>query len=210
MNFNFFASSPAIPAIRFHPHTVLGGRIDADAQGRQSVIYFAAGCFWGVEKIFWQTHGVVTTATGYMGGSQPNPTYTQVCSGATGHAETVRVVYDEQLTDAATLIALFFESHDPTQVDGQGNDRGTQYRSAIWTTTPAQHDVAMRIRQAYQDTLTRSGFGPITTSIEAAPREDTDPGQFWFAEDYHQQYLDKNPGGYECHIRTGIPCPRVS
>ena len=151
---------------------------------------------------------VVTTATGYMGGHSPNPTYEQVCSHSTGHAETVRVVFDTALTSAADLVRLFFEIHDPTQVGGQGNDIGDQYRSAIWTTTESQLHDATALRAAYQEVLTERGFGPIQTDISAAPDGDS-TARFWYAEDYHQQYLFKNPGGYECHARTGIACPAL-
>ena len=180
----------------------------AEAGTGQEVIYLAAGCFWGVEKALWNAPGVVTTATGYMGGHSPNPTYEQVCSHSTGHAETVRVVFDTALTSAADLVRLFFEIHDPTQVGGQGNDIGDQYRSAIWTTTESQLHDAMALRAAYQEVLTERGFGPIQTDISAAPDGDS-TARFWYAEDYHQQYLFKNPGGYECHARTGIACPAL-
>ena len=137
-----------------------------------------------------------------------NPTYEQVCSHSTGHAETVRVVFDTALTSAADLVRLFFEIHDPTQVGGQGNDIGDQYRSAIWTTTESQLHDATALRAAYQEVLTERGFGPIQTDISAAPDGDS-TARFWYAEDYHQQYLFKNPGGYECHARTGIACPAL-
>ena len=174
----------------------------------QEVIFLAGGCFWGVEKAMWNAPGVVSTAVGYMGGHAPDPTYEQVCSHSTGHAETVRVLFDTATTSAADLIRLFFEIHDPTQVGGQGNDIGDQYRSAIWTTTPEQLHDAVALRDAYQEALTAAGFGPIQTSIAPAPPEDSD-AHFWYAEDYHQQYLFKNPGGYECHARTGLACPAL-
>ena len=193
-----------------HPttHAVLGSNMRAEAGTGQEVIYLAAGCFWGVEKALWNTPGVVTTATGYMGGHAIDPTYEQVCSHSTGHAETVRVIFDTALTSAADLIRLFFEIHDPTQVGGQGNDIGDQYRSAIWTTTPEQLRDATTLRAAYQEVLTERGFGPIQTDISAAPDGDS-TARFWYAEDYHQQYLFKNPGGYECHARTGVACPAL-
>ena len=159
----------------------------------------------GVDKAFWNAPGVVATATGYMGGTLLNPTYKQVCTKTTGHTETIHVVFDTSLTSAAELIARFFEIHDPTQADGQGNDLGPQYRSAIWTTTPEQFDVALRARSAYQGALSVRGFPTITTSVESADEAD----RFWYAEEYHQKYLWKNPNGYECHARTGIPCPIV-
>lgn len=199
--------------IRFHDalgsrhdpgeHVVLHTPLDMEPGENQEVIHLAAGCFWGVEKVFWETPGVLATATGYMGGHRPNPTYGQVCTGLTGHAETVRVVFDTATTSAAELIALFFEIHDPTQGDRQGNDIGTQYRSAIWTTTPEQREVALATRDAYQEQISARGFGPITTTI--APAADTTG--FWQAEDEHQGYLWKHPDGYQCHARTGIACP---
>ena len=193
-----------------HPttHTVLGSNMRAEAGAGQEVIYLAAGCFWGVEKALWNTPGVITTATGYMGGHAPDPTYEQVCSHSTGHAETVRVVFDTALTSAADLVRLFFEIHNPTQVGGQGNDIGDQYRSAIWTTTEGQLRDATALRAAYQEVLTARGFGPIQTVISAAPDAGS-TARFWYAEDYHQQYLFKNPGGYECHARTGVACPAL-
>lgn len=183
----------------------LSAPIDAAPGEGEEVVYLAAGCFWGVDKAFWNAPGVVATATGYMGGTMPEPTYEQVCTKTTGHAETVRVVFDTSLTSAAQLIARFFEIHDPTQVDGQGNDLGPQYRSAIWTTTPEQFDSALRARSAYQGALSVRGFAAITTSVSPAD----EAGPFWYAEEYHQKYLWKNPNGYECHARTGIPCPIV-
>lgn len=183
----------------------LSAPIDTAPSEGEEVMYLAAGCFWGVDKAFWNAPGVVATATGYMGGTLLNPTYEQVCTKTTGHAETVRVVFDTSLTSAAELIARFFEIHDPTQADGQGNDLGPQYRSAIWTTTPEQFDVALRALSAYQGALSVRGFPKITTSVESADEAD----RFWYAEEYHQKYLWKNPNGYECHARTGIPCPIV-
>ena len=150
-------------------HAVLGSNMRDEAGAGQEVIYLAAGCFWGVEKALWNAPGVVTTATGYMGGDSPNPTYEQVCSHSTGHAETVRVVFDTALASAADLLRLFFEIHDPTQVGGQGNDIGDQYRSAIWTTTPEQLRDATALRAAYQEVLTERGFGPIQTVSPPLP-----------------------------------------
>jgi methionine-S-sulfoxide reductase len=184
-------------------HVVLGTPLDLPAGEGREVIFLAAGCFWGVEKVFWETEGVVATATGYMGGTTPRPTYEQVCTGATGHAETVRVVYDTGVTDAAHLIPTFFEIHDPTQGDRQGNDVGSQYRSAIWTTTPEQLGIALATRDAYAEEIAARGFGPITTEIGPADLA----GPFWQAEDHHQGYLWKHPNGYQCHARTGIACP---
>ena len=193
-----------------HPttHAVLGSNMRAEAGTGQEVIYLAAGCFWGVEKALWNAPGVVTTATGYMGGHTAHPTYRQVCSHTTGHAEVVRVLFDTSLTNAADLIRLFFEIHDPTQVGGQGNDIGDQYRSQIWTTTPDQLRVGQALREAYQEVLSARGFGPIQTVISPAPSPESN-ARFWIAEEYHQQYLVKNPGGYECHARTGVACPAL-
>jgi peptide-methionine (S)-S-oxide reductase len=161
---------------------------------------FAAGCFWGVEKTFWQTPGVVSTAVGYAGGYTPNPTYEEVCSGRTGHAEVVRVVFDPSRISYEQLLKVFWEEHDPTQGMRQGNDLGTQYRSAIYTYTDEQRAAAESSRDAYQQALRAAGYGQITTDIGDAP-------QFYFAEDYHQQYLAKNPAGYDCANGTGVACP---
>jgi len=150
---------------------------------------FALGCFWGAERLFWNLPGVYTTAAGYAGGHTPNPTYEEVCSGRTGHAEVVRVIYDPRVTRYEALLKAFWESHDPTQGMRQGNDLGTQYRSAIYSTTAEQHDAALASRDAYAARLRERGYGDITTEIAAA-------GPFYYAEDYHQQYLAKNPQGY--------------
>jgi len=156
------------------------------------VAYFAMGCFWGAERIFWEIPGVYTTAAGYMGGFTPNPTYEEVCTTRTGHAEAVIVVYDPAVVTYEALLAPFWEQHDPTQGMRQGNDQGTQYRSAIYTTTDPQVATAKRSRDDYQAKLSAEGFGTITTEIEEA-------GTFYYAEGYHQQYLAKNPGGYCNH-----------
>ena len=161
---------------------------------------FAMGCFWGAEKLFWQTPGVLSTTAGYAGGFTPNPTYEEVCSGKTGHTEAVQIVFDPQRIGYEELLKLFWENHDPTQGMRQGNDRGTQYRSAIFTHTDAQHDAATASRDMYQTELTKSGFGEITTEIADAPA-------YYFAEDYHQQYLAKNPAGYCPDHSTGVACP---
>jgi peptide-methionine (S)-S-oxide reductase len=164
------------------------------------VAEFALGCFWGEEKLFWQVPGVVVTAVGYQGGYTPNPTYEEVCTGRTGHAETVRVVYDPKRVSYEELLRLFWEAHDPTQGMRQGNDVGTQYRSAIFTHTDAQRAAAEASRGTYQAELTKAGYGPMTTEIREAPA-------FYFAEDYHQQYLAKNPNGYCPDHSTGVACP---
>lgn len=159
------------------------------------VIYLAGGCFWGLERIFWQQPGVVTTAVGYMGGFTENPTYEQTCTGRTGHTEIVRVAYDPAVTSADRLVATLYENHDPTTANRQGNDIGTQYRSAIYWTTPLQEAQARAATQAFDALLTSKGHGHVTTELRSAD----DAGPFYYAEDYHQQYLAKNPGGYCNH-----------
>ena len=161
---------------------------------------FGLGCFWGAERRFWQTKGVYTTAAGYAGGVTPNPTYEEVCSGRTGHAEVVLVVFDPAVVSYADLLRVFWESHDPTQGMRQGNDAGTQYRSAIYTHGAAQQKAAEASREAFQPALAQAGYGPITTEIRPA----TD---VYYAEAYHQQYLAKNPGGYCGLGGTGVACP---
>lgn len=161
---------------------------------------FGLGCFWGAERKFWQTPGVFSTSVGYAGGATPNPTYEEVCSGRTGHTEVVRVIFDPKVISYDALLKVFFENHDPTQGMRQGNDIGTQYRSAIYVTSAAQKATAERAKAAYEEKLRTAGFGAITTEIRDAP-------DFFYAEDYHQQYLAKNPNGY-CGIGgTGISCP---
>jgi peptide-methionine (S)-S-oxide reductase len=164
---------------------------------------FALGCFWGSERVFWQTPGVWVTAVGYAGGSTPNPTYEEVCSGRTGHTEAVLVVFDPSSVSYEELLKLFWESHDPTQGMRQGNDIGTQYRSAIYTFSPQQRRAAEATRAAYQAQIEAAGWGKITTEIADAP-------QFYFAEPYHQQYLAKNPHGYCGLGGTGVACPMPS
>lgn len=161
---------------------------------------FGLGCFWGAERKFWQTPGVYVTAAGYAGGQTPNPTYEEVCSGRTGHTEVVRVIFDPRLVSYEQLLKGFFENHDPTQGMRQGGDIGTQYRSAIYTTSPEQGEAAVAARDAYAKRLRDAGYGPITTEIREAP-------EFYYAEDYHQQYLAKNPGGYCGLGGTGVSCP---
>ena len=161
---------------------------------------FGLGCFWGAERVFWQSPGVWVTAVGYAGGTTPNPTYEEVCSGRTGHTEAVLVVYDPKVTSYEALLKLFWESHDPTQGMRQGNDVGTQYRSAIYTFSTQQAALAEASRTAYQRQLEAAGLGEITTEIREAP-------PFYFAEDYHQQYLAKNPYGYCGLGGTGVSCP---
>ena len=181
-------------------HVVLGTPLEGPWPDGSEVLYVAMGCFWGVERIFWRQPGVINTSVGYMGGYTPNPTYEEVCSGRTGHAEVVRVVFDPKRVPYEHLLAVFWESHDPTQGMRQGNDVGTQYRSGIYYADEAQKAAALKSRDAYQPALTARGYGPITSEI--APL-----GEFYFAEAYHQQYLAKNPGGY-CGVGgTGVSCP---
>lgn len=183
-------------------HEVLGGPLTAPYPEGAEIAEFALGCFWGAERKFWQTPGVLSTAVGYEGGYTPNPTYEEVCTGRTGHTETVRVVYDPAQVSYEQLLRVFWEEHDPTQGMRQGNDAGTQYRSAIFHRSPDQQKLAEASRAAYQQVLTAHGHGKITTEI-------TEAGEFYFAEDYHQQYLsdNKNPNGY-CGIGgTGVSCP---
>jgi len=161
---------------------------------------FGMGCFWGAERRFWTRPGVVSTAVGYAGGSTPNPSYQEVCSGRTGHAEVVRVAYDPRRIPYEELLRLFWEGHDPTQGMRQGNDVGTQYRSALYTYGDAQRQAAERSRAAYERALASAGLGPITTEIRSAP-------EFYYAEEYHQQYLAKNPDGYCGLGGTGVSCP---
>lgn len=179
-------------------HRIFGRPVDVDVPDAE-VGYFAMGCFWGAEKLFWNTPGVVSTAVGYMGGHTPNPTYQEVCSGRTGHTETVRVVFDPARVSYRDLLAIFFENHDPTQGNRQGNDVGTQYRSAIFTTSDDQRASAEDVRARFQQALTSAGYRTVTTTI--------DPAHQWYhAEAYHQQYLDANPNGY-CPIHaTGVTC----
>jgi peptide-methionine (S)-S-oxide reductase len=164
------------------------------------VALFGLGCFWGAEEVFWQVPGVWSTSVGYAGGLTPHPTYEEVCSGHTGHTEAVRVVFDPTRVSYADLVKAFLEVHDPTQGMRQGNDVGTQYRSAIYWTTPEQESVARDLLARYQPALTERGYGEITTEVGPAP-------DYYYAEDYHQQYLVKNPHGYRCHSATGVPFP---
>jgi len=181
-------------------HYVLGTPIEPPYPAGLEEAYFGLGCFWGAERIFWEVPGVFTTAVGYQGGFTPNPTYDEVCSAHTGHAEVVKVVFDPAKVTYEQLLKVFWESHDPTQGMRQGNDVGTQYRSAVYVTSDAQKQAAVASRDAFQPVLGGGGYGDITTEIANA-------GTFWYAEDYHQQYLAKNPNGY-CGIGgTGMSCP---
>ena len=181
-------------------HFVNGNPIAPPFPAGLETAVFGLGCFWGAERIFWKTPGVYSTAVGYAGGMTPNPTYEETCSGRTGHAEVVLVVYDPALITYDELLRKFWEGHNPTQGMRQGNDVGTQYRSSIYTTTPAQLESALASKARYQAELDRSGFGEITTEIREA-------GPFYYAEDYHQQYLGKNPNGYCGLGGTGVSCP---
>jgi peptide-methionine (S)-S-oxide reductase len=181
-------------------HLVTGARLEPPFPEGAELAVFGMGCFWGAERKLWQLPGVISTAAGYAGGITENPTYREVCSGQTGHTEVVRVVFDPRAVSYETLLRVFWESHDPTQGMRQGNDVGTQYRSAIYTTSDAQRRAAEASRDAYARELSSRGYGPITTEIAPA-------GEFYYAEDYHQQYLEKNPGGY-CGLEgTGVSCP---
>jgi peptide-methionine (S)-S-oxide reductase len=186
----------AVPAA----HYVHGRPLQPEAFPGSETLLFGMGCFWGAERKFWQLPGVLTTAVGYAGGYTPHPTYREVCSGQTGHAEVVRVVYDPKQVDLERLLRTFWESHDPTQGMRQGNDVGTQYRSAVYTSSEAQREAAETSARRYQAELDRAGYGAITTEIAAA-------GPFYFAEEEHQQYLAKHPDGYCGLGGTGVSCP---
>jgi peptide-methionine (S)-S-oxide reductase len=184
-------------------HAVLGTPMEPPFTARPDgarMAVFGMGCFWGAEKKLWQAPGVISTQVGYAGGSTPNPTYQEVCSGMTGHTEVVRVVFDPTKTSYEELLRIFWENHDPTQGMRQGNDAGTQYRSAVYTEDASQLKAAEASRAAYETRLAAAGYGPITTEIRPAP-------EFYYAEDYHQQYLAKNPDGYCGLGGTGVGCP---
>jgi peptide-methionine (S)-S-oxide reductase len=182
-------------------HAVNGAPIQGPFPAGSEIAYFGLGCFWGAERVFWQTPGVISTAAGYQGGITPNPTYEEVCSGATGHTEAVQVVFDPAQISYPDLLRVFWEGHDPTQGMGQGNDIGTQYRSAIYTTSGARKAAAEASRDRYQEALAAAGRStPITTEIAPAK-------PFYYAEDYHQQYLHKVPNGYCGLGGTGVSCP---
>jgi peptide-methionine (S)-S-oxide reductase len=182
-------------------HRVLDAPVVTDTlpEGMEVAI-FGLGCFWGAEEIYWQVPGVWSTSVGYAGGHTPNPSYEEVCSGRTGHTEAVRIVFDPTLVGYDDLVRRFFEIHDPTQGMRQGNDVGTQYRSAIYTTSPEQAEIARRLTDRYAEEVRSRGLGPVTTEI--APASD-----YYYAEDEHQQYLAKHVNGYRCHATTGIPFP---
>ena len=185
-------------------HAVLSTPLEGPfPEGFQS-LYVGLGCFWGAEKRFWRVPGVYTTAVGYQGGISPNPTYEEVCTGCTGHAENVLVVYDPAVVSTYDLLKVFWENHDPTSGYRQGNDIGTQYRSALYWTTDEQAELAKRTKEAYEQVLVGKGFDPITTELASAEGR-----PFYYAEPYHQQYLYKVPHGYDCHAETGILLPAL-
>ena len=190
------ANEVPLPEQHFVNGTPMRGAVP---EGLETAIV-GMGCFWGAERLFWQTEGVWTTAVGYAGGFTPNPTYNETCTGMTGHTEAVLVVFDPAVISYAEILKIFWEGHDPTQGMRQGNDRGTQYRSAIYTTSDEQAEVAARSLKDYQAALDTSGLGKITTELKPA-------GPFYYAEEYHQQYLAKNPGGYCGLGGTGVTCP---
>jgi peptide-methionine (S)-S-oxide reductase len=181
-------------------HFINGNPLGPPFPEGTEIAVFGMGCFWGAERRFWQLDGVYTTSVGYAGGMTPNPSYEEVCTGRTGHTEAVMVVYHPDQLSYDDLLRVFWETHDPTQGYRQGNDVGTQYRSAIYTTTDEQLDQAKRSKDVYQSVLSERGFGDVTTEIK--PLDD-----YYYAETYHQQYLGKNPHGYDCHARTGIDYP---
>lgn len=195
-------ATPVLPENRA-PHAVLYGDMLREPTGCEEVIYLAGGCYWGIEEIMWQLPGVRETAVGFMGGFTPHPTYEEVCTGLTGHTETVRVLFDPREISVAELLKTFWESHDPTTVNRQGNDVGTQYRSAVFFTRADQGAIARHMCARYAATLKQHGKAEIATQIAAA----ADVSPFYPAEEYHQQYLHKNPFGYRCHAATGIACP---
>ncbi len=193
------AQIPGIP----ETHEVLGTPLQGPWPEGTATLYIGMGCFWGSERIFWQQDGVVATAAGYVGGFTPNPTYEEVCTGRTGHTEGVLIAYDTARASAERLLKAFWENHDSTTANRQGNDLGTQYRSAIYWTTPEQEAAVRATRDAFQQVLTQHGRGEITTEL----RPFDEAGPFYYAEDYHQQYLYKNPAGYCNHGPNGLTCP---
>lgn len=185
-------------------HAVLGSSLRGPWPGAEQ-IYLAMGCFWGAEELAWQMPGVLSTSVGYQGGFSPNPTYEEVCTGLTGHAEVVHIAYDPSSVTTWQILRMFWENHDPTQGMRQGNDIGTQYRSSIYTTTTEQRQQAEATRNAYAQVIAERGYGHITTEIDVA-----DAHPYYLAEEYHQQYLHKNPNGYRCHANTGMALPALA
>ncbi|MGB8021247.1 MAG: peptide-methionine (S)-S-oxide reductase MsrA [Candidatus Nanopelagicales bacterium] len=201
---------PGRPGYDFEPavaHAVLGTTMHEPYPEGVVTLYLGMGCFWGAEKRYWQLPGVHTTAVGYQGGFTPHPTYAEVCTGRTGHAEAVLVAYDPGVVGTLDVLRVFWENHDPTQGFRQGNDIGTQYRSAVFWTTHEQQELVERTALAYDEVLRAEGFDPITTELAPAVEGGRLVRPFYFAEPYHQQYLHKNPHGYECHAHTGILLP---
>ncbi len=197
---NHAPSGRSSPLVSPDKHVVSGARIKPPFPDGSERAFFAMGCFWGAERLYWELAGVISTAVGYQGGTTPNPTYREVCTGRTGHAETVQVVFDPATIDYSSLLVRFWEGHDPTQGMRQGADVGTQYRSAIFAADDRQMEVALSSRDRFQVALSRSGLGAITTDIARAP-------EFYYAEEAHQQYLAKNPQGYCGLGGTGVACP---
>ena len=187
------------------PHAVLGTSLTGPWPEGTQVLYLAMGCFWGAEELLWRLPGAVTTSVGYQGGYTPNPTYEEVCTGLTGHAEVAMIAYDPTVLSEYALMKAFWENHDPTQGFRQGNDRGTQYRSAAYWTTDEQREIVERTRDAYAPVIAARGYPEITTEIR--PAADL---TYYLAEDYHQQYLYKNPNGYRCHANTGLALPPLT
>lgn len=195
-------ATPVLPVPA--PHAVLGTSLTGPWPAGSEVIHLAMGCFWGAEELYWRLPGVVSTSVGYMGGYTPNPTYEEVCTGRTGQTETVRVTYDPATISSYEILKAFWENHDPTQGYRQGNDTGTQYRSAVYWTTDEQRELVERTRDAYAAVVSARGYPDITTEI--APAQDL---PYYLAEDYHQQYLYKVPHGYRCHANTGLALPAL-
>ena len=185
-------------------HAIFGTPLEGPWPGGCLSIYLGAGCYWGVEEIYWQTPGVVGTSVGFMGGITPHPTYEETCTGLTGHTETTLVVYDPSIISTLEILRIFWENHDPTQGMRQGNDIGSQYRSAIFWTTPEQEELALATAVSYGAVLAERGYGSITTEI--APASEF---TYYLAQESHQQYLYKNPNGYRCHAKTGIALPAI-
>lgn len=187
------------------PHAVLGTSLVGPWPDGTRVIYLAMGCFWGAEELLWRLPGAITTSVGYQGGYTPNPTYEEVCTGLTGHAEVAMIAYDPTVLSEYALMKAFWENHDPTQGFRQGNDRGTQYRSAVYWTSDEQREIVERTRDAYAPVIAARGYPEITTEIRPAADR-----TYFLAEDYHQQYLYKNPNGYRCHANTGLALPSLT
>lgn len=189
------------------PHAVLGTPITGPWESQQRSVLVGIGCFWGAEKMFWETEGVLATSVGYAGGNTPNPTYAEVCAGVTNHTEVVEITYDPEVISLRDLVVKALEAHDPTQGFRQGNDIGTQYRSAFYTNTEQEAAEIAALVDAYAPKLAEAGFGPVTTEVK--PLDQTPSGEYYLAEDYHQQYLHKNPDGYCPHHSTGVACGNI-